>query len=233
MWVSVAGKRRKPVRVARRPDGVDRHLDVAVRPVLEADRHREPRRELAVDLALHGARADRPPAHEVRVVLAERGVQELRRDGEAHRRYIRHELPGEAQALGRLEGLVQVRVVDQALPAYDCARLLEVHAHGDDEPARVPVRGGLEERCVLLGGCDVVNRARADDDEDALVAPRHDRGDVPSGRRDAGGARVVKGVLPLDHRGGRNGPGRTDAKVGGETVHAGRSRSRPRPFRRR
>ena len=50
-------------------DGVDRHLDVAVGAVLEADRHREAGAELAVDLALGGARADRAPADRVGDVL--------------------------------------------------------------------------------------------------------------------------------------------------------------------
>ena len=73
-------ERREPVGMAGRADGVDRHLDVAVGPVLESDRHREARGQLAMDLALDGAGADRAPAHEVRVVLAERRVEELGRN---------------------------------------------------------------------------------------------------------------------------------------------------------
>jgi hypothetical protein len=57
-----------------RADRVDRHLHVAVGAVLDADPHRQARGERAVDLALHRACADRAPAHEVGVVLAERGV---------------------------------------------------------------------------------------------------------------------------------------------------------------
>ena len=69
----------KPVRVPRRADRVDGDLDVAVRAVLEADRHRKARGELPVDLALDGPGADRAPADEVRVVLAEGRVEELGR----------------------------------------------------------------------------------------------------------------------------------------------------------
>ena len=43
--------------------------DVAVGAVLEADRHRQARGQLAVDLALGGARADRAPADQVGDVL--------------------------------------------------------------------------------------------------------------------------------------------------------------------
>ena len=56
------GDRQETVRATRRQDRVDRDLHVAVGAVLEADGHREPRGELAVDLALGRARADRAPA---------------------------------------------------------------------------------------------------------------------------------------------------------------------------
>src|SRR3954453_11846904 len=68
------------VRRRRRPHRVDRDLDVAVGPVLEADRHREAGGELAVGLALRGASPDRPPGHAVGDVLRRDRVEELAAD---------------------------------------------------------------------------------------------------------------------------------------------------------
>jgi len=54
----------------------------------------------------------------------------------------------DAQAVVDAEAAVEVRVVDQALPADGGARLLEVHAHHDLEVALQPLlavcrRGGM------------------------------------------------------------------------------------------
>src|SRR3954465_8282805 len=54
--------------LARREQRVDGALDVAVGAILEADRRRQPRGELAVHLALGGAGADRAPGKKVPAV---------------------------------------------------------------------------------------------------------------------------------------------------------------------
>ena len=61
------GDAEEGVRVRGGAHGVDRDLHAAVGAVLEADRHRQARGELAVHLALRRARADRAPRHEVGV----------------------------------------------------------------------------------------------------------------------------------------------------------------------
>src|SRR5439155_1202412 len=65
------------VRVDGGAHGVDRDLHAAVGAVLEADRHREARGELAVHLALGRARADGAPRHEIRGELRRDRIQEL------------------------------------------------------------------------------------------------------------------------------------------------------------
>ena len=69
--------------VPRGADGVDRDLNVAVSSVFDADRHRQPGRQFAVNLALHGAGADRAPTDEVGIELPEGGVEKLRADGQS------------------------------------------------------------------------------------------------------------------------------------------------------
>ncbi|MFM8611045.1 MAG: 3-deoxy-7-phosphoheptulonate synthase, partial [Burkholderiaceae bacterium] len=67
--LAVLVHRPEVVRSHRGLDGVDRDLDVAVGAVLEADRRRQARGQLAVHLAFGGARADRAPADQVADVL--------------------------------------------------------------------------------------------------------------------------------------------------------------------
>ena len=115
-------------------DRVDRDLDVAVGAVLEADRHREAGAELAVGLALGGAGADRAPGDGVGDVLRRDRVEELAADREAEVDHLEQQFAGHAQAGVDVAGAVQVRVVDQALPAGRRPRLLEVDAHHDQQP---------------------------------------------------------------------------------------------------
>jgi hypothetical protein len=59
--LAVLVHRQEVVAARRRLDGVGGDLDVAVGAVLEADRRRQARGQLAVHLALGGARADGAP----------------------------------------------------------------------------------------------------------------------------------------------------------------------------
>ena len=61
-----------------RADRVHCHLNRAESAVLEADRARQPRGQLTVDLALRSARTDRPPANQVSDILRGDRVQVLR-----------------------------------------------------------------------------------------------------------------------------------------------------------
>jgi hypothetical protein len=207
--------------MARRPDGVDRHLDVAVGAVLEADGHRQARRQLPMDLALDRAGADGAPAHHVGVVLAQRGVEELRRYRKPGRRDVGHQPPGDPQALSDMEGSVEVRVVDQALPADHRPRLLEIHPHGHDELARMAIRGAAQERGIFDRGSRVVDRAGPGDHEQAVIPAGHDRCNLRASARDPGRARVVQRDFLLQRRGRRKGPRRADAEVGRGLVHSG------------
>jgi len=63
--------------VRRCPDRIDGDLHVGVGPVLEPDRHRGSRRELAMHLALRGACTDGAPRHQVRRELRRDRIEEL------------------------------------------------------------------------------------------------------------------------------------------------------------
>ena len=165
---------------------VDGDADVAVGAVLEADGAGEAGGELAVDLRLRRAGADRAPGDEVGDVLRRDHVEELAAHRHAHLVEVEQQLAGDAQALVDLEAAVQVRVVDQALPADGRARLLEVDAHDDEHVLAQALAHFLEPAGVLLRRVDVVDRAGADDRDNAVVGAVEDAVDRLSG---------LKGVL--------------------------------------
>ena len=125
--------REEVVLLARGEQRVDRDLHVAVGAVLEADRRREAGGQLAVHLAFGGAGADRAPGHEVADVLRRDHVEELAAGRHAGLVDAHQQIARDAQALVDAEAAVEVRVVDQALPAHRGARLLEIDAHQDLE----------------------------------------------------------------------------------------------------
>ena len=182
------------VRVAHGADGVEGDVQRAVGAVLEADREGQARRELAVQLALRGARADGAHAEQVGEELRRDGVEHLGRERHAHRGEVDEQLPRGAQALVDLEAVVDVRVVDQPFPPHRRAGLLEIGPHHDQEVGRVERFESQEPGRVVEGCGRVVDRARADDYEEALlrVCVADDGDGVIAGGDDgaAGGGRL-------------------------------------------
>lgn len=159
---------------SRRTDRVNGDPQVPVGAVLEAHRERQARGELPVELRLGGPRADGAHGDEVRQELGGDGVQHLGGDGHAPGRQVGEHLARDPQTLVDLEGLVDVRVVDQALPADGRAGLLEVGAHDDAQVVGELVGERLEAVGVLEGGGGVVDGAGPDDDEEPVVLAHDD-----------------------------------------------------------
>jgi sorbitol-specific phosphotransferase system component IIBC len=73
-----------------------------------------------------------------------------------------------------MEGIVHVRIIDIAFPAGRRARLFEIHAHHQVERLADFVGERLQAPGVVEPGHRVVDRARADDDEQPPVAAVED-----------------------------------------------------------
>jgi hypothetical protein len=99
---------------------------------------------------------------------------------------LEQELPGALEAFVDGEAAVEVRVVDVALPADGRARLLEVGAHDDEEIVLQLGRHRLQAQRVLDRLVVIVDRARADDDDEPVVAAMQDRGDRGAAAFDEG-----------------------------------------------
>jgi hypothetical protein len=142
---------------------------VAVGAVLEADRHREAGGELAMHLAFRGPGADRHPRREIGNVLRNLRIEKLRRRGHAHVVDVEQQPPGEAQPLVDVIALVEVGIVDEALPPDRGPRFLEVGAHHQQQMAGVTLRQRHEPAGVLERGLRIVNRTGPDDHHQARV----------------------------------------------------------------
>src|SRR5687767_6881188 len=101
---------------ARRANGIDRDPEAAIGTVLEADRARQARRELAVHLALGRARPDRTPRDEIADVLRRDHIEELAAGGQTAFVQLEEEPPRDAQPVIDAKAAVELRIVDEAFP---------------------------------------------------------------------------------------------------------------------
>jgi hypothetical protein len=200
---AVVGDAEERVPGGRRPARVHRHLDVAVRPVLESDRHRQAGGELAVDLALGGPRTDRAPGHRVRDVLRRDRVEPFAAHRQAEGDDVEQQLPGGAQAAVHVVPAVHVRVVDQPLPAGHGPRLLEVHPHDDQQVGAAAVAEEEQTACVLERGPWVVHRAGPGDHEQPVVGAVEDGADFGPALLHGGRGRVAERQLVEQGRRGK------------------------------
>src|SRR3989442_3763583 len=134
-----------------------------------------------MDLALRRAGADRSQGDEVRGDLRRNRIEELRARGKAELDQVEQQPAREAEALVDGEGAVEVRIVDESLPADRRARLLEVDAHHETEVAAELVGRLLQTARVVEPGRLIVDGAGADYDEQAVFLARHDSNDLLSG----------------------------------------------------
>ncbi len=148
---------------------IDRDGEAAVSTVLEADRRRQAGSHFTVSLGFGGARADGRPADQVLQILRGDRVQCFGRSWQAHFGQVQQQLTTDVQTVLNLERVVQVRIVDQALPANGGTWLLEIHAHDQIQGIGHFRREHFQALGVFVGCLDVVDRARPDDDEEAVV----------------------------------------------------------------
>jgi cobaltochelatase CobN len=166
-----ADERMRPARGFNR---VDRDLQVALSAVLEPDRHRKPARHLAMGLRFGGARADRRPRDQVGDVLRRDRIEHLGPGRQTERVDVEQQAARTQEPLAHVARVVHVRVVDHAFPSDCGARLLEVHAHHDEQPLlklRAQARQALR---IFQRGGRVVNRARPHDAHQARVLAADD-----------------------------------------------------------
>mmetsp|Transcript_33900 Transcript_33900/g.88248 ORF Transcript_33900/g.88248 Transcript_33900/m.88248 type:complete len:525 (-) Transcript_33900:270-1844(-) len=162
------------MRILRSRHRVHSHITVPVGRVLEPHRHGQPARQFTMELALRCSSPDGSPRHQISDVLRCQGVQKL-----TPTRYTRivdllQQLPGRPEAFVHLVGPVQIRIIDQTLPANRRPRLLKVHTHDYHQLPLVCLHLRLQSLSILQGGSRVMDGARPDHNHHAIVlSPDH------------------------------------------------------------
>ena len=127
---------KKRVRMSSRNDGFNGDLHIARGSVFEPDGAGKTGRELAMHLALRRARANGSPAHQFGDVLRGNHVEEFGTGRNAHLGQVEQKMPRQPQAVIDAKRLVQMRIVDQSLPAEGGARFLKINTHDDEKIVR-------------------------------------------------------------------------------------------------
>lgn len=153
----------------RGANGVDRDGQTSIRAVLEANRERETRCKLAMQLRLSCSCTNSAEGDEVCEELWRDCVEHLRGNGHALGCEVDVKLARDTKTLVDLVALVDVWVVDQTLPANSCSGLLQVGAHDDADVVLELVGERLEALAVLNGRLGVVDGAGSDHDQETVI----------------------------------------------------------------
>jgi cobaltochelatase CobN len=89
-------------------------------------------------------------------------------------------------------GLVQVRIIDEALPAHRRTRLLKIDTHHHFEISCVFLTQFFESMRILHGACRIMDGAGASDHEQAVIRALHDGISSESGLLHKGTIRVLE-----------------------------------------
>ncbi len=148
---------------------IDGDAGIAVGAVLEANRAGESRSHLAVYLGFGGTCADGAPGDEVGNILAGHHIEEFGGGWHAQFVDIDQQFARQFQPFVDIETAIEARVIDQPFPADDGARLLEIGAHHDAEALFILLAQGVEALGILASSSGIMNRAGADNDQQALI----------------------------------------------------------------
>jgi len=147
---------------SRSAASINGNANGSVRRIFETGGHREGGGELAVDLRLGCASANRTPCNKICGVLGADCIEEFASGRKAHLRHIKQKRTSDAESAVDLEGAVHLRVIDEPFPSDGRTGLLEVNAHDDVEIIFCGIGICLQFLCVLNRGVDIMNGAGAD-----------------------------------------------------------------------
>ena len=128
-------------------------------------------------LRFRGAGADRRPGDELRQILRHDRIERLGAGRQAELGHVQEKLAREQYPLLDVKRIVEVRIVDQSLPAHRGARLLEIHPHDQHQRGADLIGQALQAIGVLPRRIHVVNRARPHHHEQPRIAALQDRAD--------------------------------------------------------
>ena len=120
-----------------------------------------------MNLRLGSACANGDPSEQVIEVAGGHGLQQLGGHRQAQAQHFTHQFAGQGQAGGHVIAAVQVWIVGQAFPAHSGARFLDVGTDHQQHLVADFKRELLQIARVFHGRFRVVDRARADNHQQA------------------------------------------------------------------
>src|ERR1051326_3227514 len=106
-------------------------------------------------------------------------------------------MTGRTQTVINLERLIEVRIINQTLPANRGARLLEINPHHQTQLILQFSHGIFEPACVLKRTLRVMDRAGPDDYQEPVVAPIQNARDFATEFVDRKSTRLNSSHIPL------------------------------------
>jgi hypothetical protein len=159
-------------------NSVNGNTKTTVCAVLETNRERQAGSKLTVQLGLGGTGTNGTNGDTVGKELRRNGIEHLGSNRQTLAGQVNEQLTRNAETLVNLEGVVDIGIVDETLPANGCSGLLEVGAHHDAEIVGELVRELLESGSVFLSGGRVVNGAGTDNDEEPVALAKDNVGSI-------------------------------------------------------
>src|SRR5438445_3260959 len=172
-----------------------------------------------MDLALRGARADGTPTYQARQVLWDNHVEEFSSRWYPHFREVEKKTTGQPQTIIDFERPIEMRIVNQALPANACTGFLEIDPHNNPEIRGQFVYCGLEQCCIFACSLGVVNRARAHNDKQAMIFALENVADLHASLIDRGRGLVGHRHFFFEEDRRKNNSGPFDTNVVGSVEH--------------
>lgn len=116
-------------------NSVNGNAQITVCAVLVSNRETETGCQFAMELGFSGACADGADGDQIGEILRGDGVEHFTGNRDSETGQVCVQLSRNLETLVDVEGFVDVRVIDESLPSYCCARLFKVGAHDDAQVA--------------------------------------------------------------------------------------------------
>jgi len=185
--------------------GLNGDVQVAVGGIFVADGHGEATRHLAVGLGLGSPGTNGGPTDQIGGVLGGDRFEHFRGGRDPHLVDFEEESTGATEALGDIEGTVEVRIVDEPFPANGGSGLFEIDPHHDGL-GFLDLIGELRDPFgVFEGGLFIMNGAGADDHQQPRIVAREDIDNLASPLNDRLIGSFRHGILRFKNSGGNEG----------------------------
>mmetsp|Transcript_2453 Transcript_2453/g.4920 ORF Transcript_2453/g.4920 Transcript_2453/m.4920 type:complete len:266 (-) Transcript_2453:289-1086(-) len=163
------------MRVLGRATGVHGNLNGPCSSILEANRARETRRKLTMNLTLRRTCSNSTPRDKVPNKLRREGIQELDTSWQPKLVHFQKEPSRLAKPFIDLKRPIKTWVINQSLPADSSTWLLKVHTHNNQDLIGNTLGKLCKFFCVFSTSINIMNGAGPDHNNHSIILLVYDR----------------------------------------------------------